>query len=59
MMIERPLAIEDHLGEDVVMTDLVKEQQVKEEDLSNYVTVDGIFIKQDFDHLIVSEDELE
>ena len=55
MMIERPLAIEDHLGEDVVMT----EQQVKEEDLSNYVTVDGIFIKQDFDHLIVSEDELE
>jgi hypothetical protein len=30
-----------------------------EEDLSNYVTVDGIFIKQDFDHLIVSEDELE
>jgi len=31
----------------------------EEEDLSNYVTVDGIFIKQDFDHLIVSEDELE
>lgn len=59
MMIERPLAIEDHLREDVVMTDLVKEQQLKEEDLSNYVTVDGIFIKQDFDHLIVSEDELE
>lgn len=28
-------------------------------DLSNYVTVDGIFIKQDFDHLIVGEDEVD
>ena len=35
------------------------EPKKKEEDLSNYVTVDGIFIKQDFEHLIVSEDELE
>lgn len=49
--VERPLAIES----DVQMIDLSK----KEEDLSNYVTVDGIFIKQDFDHLIVAEDELE
>jgi len=31
----------------------------KKEDLSNYVTVDGIFIKQGFDHLIVGEDEVD
>jgi len=40
------------------MIDLSTKKE-EEEDLSNYVTVDGIFIKQDFDHLIVSEDELE
>lgn len=30
-----------------------------EEDLSNYVTVDGIIIKQDFDHLIMEESEVD
>ena len=25
---------------------------------SNYVTIDGIFIKQDFDHLIMDEEEI-
>lgn len=29
------------------------------ESLSNYVTVDGIFIKQDFDHLIMGEDDVD
>jgi hypothetical protein len=50
--IERPLAIEGEVSTDVAM-------KQPDEDLSNYVTVDGIFIKQDFDHLIVSEEELE
>ena len=27
-------------------------------DVSNYVTIDGIFVKQDFDHLIIEEDEV-
>ena len=27
--------------------------------MSNYVTIDGIFIKQDFDHLILDEDEID
>lgn len=40
--------------EDVEMIDTNKK-----EDLSNYVTVDGIFIKQGFDHLIVGEDEID
>ena len=30
-----------------------------EDDLSNYVTVDGIIIKQDFDHLIMEESEVD
>ena len=30
-----------------------------EEDLSNYVTVDGVIIKQDFDHLIMEESEVD
>ncbi len=34
-------------------------EENKESELSNYVTVDGIFIKQDFDHLIVGEDEVD
>ena len=29
------------------------------EDLSNYVTVDGVIIKQDFDHLIMEESEVD
>ena len=41
------------------MSDESLEERKKEEDLSNYVTVDGIFIKQDFDHLIVGEDEVD
>ena len=32
---------------------------VEEEDLSNYVTVDGVIIKQDFDHLIMEENEVD
>lgn len=31
----------------------------QDNDLSNYVTVDGIFIKQDFDHLILDQDEID
>ena len=31
----------------------------KKEDLSNYVTIDGIFIKQDFEHLIMDEAEID
>ena len=30
-----------------------------EDDLSNYVTVDGVIIKQDFDHLIMEENEVD
>ena len=41
------------------MIDVSETSKAIHEDLSNYVTVDGIFIKQDFDHLIMSEDELE
>lgn len=46
--IERPLVP----TEDVVM---------EQEDLSNYaeVEVSGIFIKHDFDHIILNEDEVE
>lgn len=36
-----------------------QEKKKDNENLSNYVTVDGIFIKQDFDHLIVGEDEVD
>ena len=38
----------------------IKEQPAKE-DLSNYaeVEVSGIFIKHDFDHIILNEDEVE
>ena len=42
--------------QDAQMSD---ETEEKKDDLSNYVTVDGIFIKQDFDHLIVGEDEVD
>lgn len=31
---------------------------VRKEEESNYVTIEGIFIKQDFDHLILDEDEI-
>ena len=31
----------------------------EDEDLSNYVTVDGVIIKQDFDHLIMEESEVD
>ena len=34
-------------------------KQDKKEDLSNYVTIDGIFIKQDFEHLIMDESEID
>ena len=36
-------------------------EQAVEEDLSNYaeVEVEGIFIKHDFDHIILNEDEVE
>ena len=42
-------------GAQIVTTDMVDQ----EEDLSNYVTVDGIIIKQDFDHLIMEESEVD
>ena len=42
-------------GAQIVTTDMVEQ----EEDLSNYVTVDGIIIKQDFDHLIMEESEVD
>ena len=38
---------------------MTEENKENETLLSNYVTVDGIFIKQDFDHLIVGEDEVD
>ena len=39
---------------------LQEDSEMKEdEDLSNYVTVDGILIKQDFDHLILEENEVD
>ena len=45
-------------GEDMAMLD--EEAKTEEmEDLSNYVTVDGIIIKQDFDHLIMEENEVD
>lgn len=28
-------------------------------DTSNYITIDGIFIKQDFDHIILDEQEVD
>ena len=28
-------------------------------DTSNYITIDGIFIKQDFDHIVLDETEVE
>lgn len=31
---------------------------IRKEEESNYVTIEGIFIKQDFDHLILDEDEI-
>ena len=31
---------------------------LRKEEESNYVTIEGIFIKQDFDHLILDEDEI-
>ena len=44
-------------ADDVNMLD---EQAVtEEEDLSNYITVDGVIIKQDFDHLIMEENEVD
>lgn len=39
-----------------VATALASQQK---DDLSNYVTVDGLFVKQDFEHLILCEDELD
>jgi len=55
--IPRPLAI----GEDVPMDDgqMAQAAATMEEDLSNYVTVNGIIIKQDFDHLIMEESEVD
>jgi len=46
-------AAEDvNMLEDQTVTD-------EEEDLSNYITVDGVIIKQDFDHLIMEENEVD
>lgn len=51
-------AAENAGGEDDVdMRD--EEEKKEEEDLSNYVTVDGVIIKQDFDHLIMEESEVD
>ena len=36
-----------------------EEMKEEEEDLSNYVTVDGVIIKQDFDYLIMEETEVD
>ena len=41
-----------------------KDEEMKDEnkdtdDLSNFVTVDGVLIKQDFDHFIVAENEVD
>jgi Pre-mRNA 3'-end-processing endonuclease polyadenylation factor C-term len=42
------------------MTDETQSKAIPiKEDLSNYVTIDGIFIKQDFEHLIVGEDDVD
>lgn len=47
-------------AEDVDMEDAAEEEKKdEEEDLSNYVTVDGVIIKQDFDHLIMEENEVD
>ena len=35
------------------------EDNRESEDLSNFVTVDGVLIKQDFDHLIMEENEVD
>ena len=37
----------------------IDEVAIPQEDLSNYVTVDGVIIKQDFDHLIMEENEVD
>ena len=40
--------------------DQTNEEENKEmEDLSNYVTIDGIFIKQGFDHFVLDEMEID
>lgn len=49
-------------AEDVMMADeegKTAEVGVADDDLSNYVTVDGVIIKQDFDHLIMEENEVD
>ena len=35
------------------------EENRESEDLSNFVAVDGVLIKQDFDHLIMQENEVD
>jgi len=37
---------------------MIDTSQHKPIDVSNYVTIDGIFVKQDFDHLIIDEEEI-
>ena len=46
-------------GEDAFMNGNNQARIEPEEDLSNYVTVDGVIIKQDFDHLIMEESEVD
>jgi len=47
---------EEQHAEGAAATQLMEDA---EEDLSNYVTVDGVIIKQDFDHLIMEESEVD
>ncbi len=51
-MLDTKLSIKQN--EDVEMIDT----SIKKAEESNYVTIEGIFIKQDFDHLILDEDEI-
>ena len=51
-----PKAITSKDQQDMEMQD---EENRESEDLSNFVAVDGVLIKQDFDHLIMQENEVD
>ena len=53
------MIMEEEKKEEMILTNAPKQQAEPEEDLSNYVTVDGVIIKQDFDHLIMAENEVD
>ena len=50
-----PRAIKSKDDKDIEMEEEIRES----EDLSNFVSVDGVLIKQDFDHLIMEENEVD